>query len=227
MVGTRYYEPAIDHFVRFCRQAETKRIIDLCSGTGEASMMVISPALEQSDQNISCTLSDLSPRPSFFDASNTSPEQQIDYCSHAVDAMKIANLDYDTATFFASFHHFNAGQAQHILSEIVTSQKSVFIVEPVNQTFTSAIPLLKHSFLPGMFYVFKAKRWRLLKLLFVNILPVVPLLGWWDTIVSAKRSYSEEEYRLLTAQWSHYDWSYREVRGELGQTVTIFSGTEK
>jgi hypothetical protein len=66
---------------------------------------------------------------------------------------------------------------------------------------------------------------RLRKAFFTYVLPVIPLLGTWDFLVSALRFYSEPEYRGMAAKaGGDYRWEYREIFFFPGASLAVFSG---
>ena len=56
-------------------------------------------------------------------------------------------------------------------------------------------------------------------------LPVIPLLGIWDGVVSVLRVYAEAELRAMVEPFGKaYAWEYRECPTVLGGTLTVFMG---
>ena len=54
-------------------------------------------------------------------------------------------------------------------------------------------------------------RWS--RLFWTYVLPVVPIVLWWDSVVSVLRVYSVQELRELTAGLGQYQWDIGTLRG--------------
>jgi hypothetical protein len=69
-------------------------------------------------------------------------------------------------------------------------------------------------------------RWS--RLLWTYLIPVIPIVLWFDSIVSVLRVYSVEELRDLTVGLNGYQWDIGRVRsGKLPITVTYLVGVSE
>jgi hypothetical protein len=125
------------------------------------------------------------------------------------------------------FHHFRPEDAALVLADAVTKRQSIAVIEMVSR---SALAFFSVGL--GVIAVFIAtpfvKPFRLSRLLFTYLLPVMPLCVLWDGLVSCLRVYSPDELRILVSQLNdtEYDWDVGTLRLGPG-VVTYLIGTPR
>lgn len=219
------YAPALPLFNAFCVQTRCHSVLDLCSGSGQASALFIASLEGKQAAGIQFHLSDLNP---FNPATSSQLPANVSKIERPVDACKVDGTPpHQARMMIAAFHHFKPQQAKHILLDAVKANTSVFIVEPFPRRLRSTLPFFVHSFIPGAMNPISSNSHRGLKALFTYLLPVIPLLGWWDTIISALRMYTEQEYLTMVAEATDYHWQYQQLANPLGGAITVFTGIPK
>jgi hypothetical protein len=221
------YEPATPLFQDFCKKAESAAVLDLCSGSGEASRIFIDSLNKNNLPKLQFYLSDLNP---IDNAQKTALPENTSRIEVGIDASSINENDvpqHQARMMIAAFHHFHPQQAKKILQDAVNKQKAIFIVEPFPKRLSTTLPFFLHSFIPGAINPLSCENDRLLKAVFTYLIPIIPLMGWWDTIISALRMYTEEDYYAMVADMDDYNWQYYELAGALNGAITVFTGIPK
>lgn len=115
-------------------------------------------------------------------------------------------------TMFASFHHFAEDDARRILADAVGRGVPVCVFEGTSRTGPAIassllIPLLVFLLTPA---VRPVSLWRLA---FTYLIPVLPMLIFWDGLVSHLRTYSAGEMLRMGRECGpRYRWRRGEVR---------------
>jgi hypothetical protein len=127
-------------------------------------------------------------------------------------------------TLFNAFHHFRPDQARAILRDAHEKGQAIAVFE-----FTERIPskvalCAIASFLsvfPALFLMKSRPSWWL----FTWLLPIIPLVVAWDSLVSHLRSYTVSELMDLTSGLgSGYTWEATKLTGSRGFDVTCLIG---
>lgn len=145
-----------------------------------------------------------------------------------VDARNVPeNLD-DLRTLFLSLHHFKPNDARKILQNAVDAHSAIAVFEAQERTFLSLLAMFLSPISVLLATPF-IKPFKIGRLIFTYILPIVPLFVWWDGIVSALRTYSINEVKELVKsldKTEKYDWEINKVKSGPG-TILYLLGTPK
>ncbi len=222
----RIYERAADVFQDFCSYSGCRTILDLCSGSGEPVSIIID-ALEEKELAVpEFILSDLFPKKEAMLHIASRHPGRIRVIQEPVDATRVPEkISHDGRTFFSSFHHFRPSDALMILKDCIQKKKAVFIMEPFTRDFLTFVPIFKLGKESYMANPFKTKQDRVLKFLFTFLLPILPVMGIWDGLVSVLRTYTERELTDLALEAStNYYWEYRGIPFSDNGLISVFWG---
>ncbi|MDN5863546.1 MAG: hypothetical protein L0H19_08870, partial [Salinisphaera sp.] len=116
-------------------------------------------------------------------------------------------------TLFNGFHQFAPEQATALLHDAVEQREPIAVMELLQRSYADCLfalvtPLLVWGLTPWM----RPFSWT--RLLWTYVLPVVPLVTSWETLVSMWRCYTPQELRCMArdAAGDDYLWfadSYR------------------
>jgi hypothetical protein len=130
------------------------------------------------------------------------------YWPEPVDAREVPLSLPGLRTMFASFHHFKPADARKILGGAAHQRTAICVFEATSRTATAIasavlIPLFVLLLTPTIRPVSAAQ------LVFTYLIPLLPLLIFWDGLVSHLRTYSPEELIGLTKSIDSrgYRWS--------------------
>ena len=181
-------------------------ILDLCSGAGGPVPAVIDE-LERLGCKASVTLTDLYPN------TQTAAHLRMAWLSKPVDATCVPPELPGTRTMFTAFHHFRLEAARAILGDAFRRRRSICIFEAGSGGLTGVatmllVPLNVLAMMPF------ARPFRWTNLLFTYLIPLLPLILFWDGVVSMLRMYSPEQMQELTQdlQAPDYDWAAGRIR---------------
>ena len=161
-------------------------IVDLCSGSA-GPMLIVRTELERLGLRPRVTLTDLYP----------ASTQLRDYWPEPVDATRVPPQFGGVRTMFSAFHHFPPKTARAVLADAFQQRQPICIFEatsrsPVSIATCLLIPLLVFVLTPSIRPV------SLFQIFFTYLIPLLPLLIFFDGLVSQLRTYSVEELRDLT-----------------------------
>ncbi|MBX9602260.1 MAG: hypothetical protein K2X35_14730 [Bryobacteraceae bacterium] len=183
-------------------------IVDLASGAG-GPMLSVARKL-----NVRILLTDL------FPPHVRSP----DFYWKPVNALDVPPELTGLRTLVNGFHHFRPDAARRILDCAVRNGQPVAIFELSRRSALTILtsPLIVPIVLLTMFRV-RPVRWEWLLLTY--LIPVIPLLIFWDGLVSHCRAYTIPELLAMTAEFPAYRWEAGETRlTKAPATVTWLTG---
>jgi hypothetical protein len=165
-------------------------ILDLCSGAGGAVPLLIEE-LESRGCKASVTLTDLYPN------SRITSHSRMSWRSEPLDATRVPPELTGVRTMFSAFHHFGPETARSILEDAFRQRRSICIFEAGSGTLLGVanmllVPLIVLLIMPFV----RPFRWAYL--VFTYLIPILPLIIFWDGIVSMLRIYSPEEMKAMT-----------------------------
>ena len=185
--------------VRILEECGIDRIIDIGSGAG-GPMEIVLREMASLGCVPSVTLTDLHPVPI---------ASSLEYWPRPVSAANVPPELRGLRTLFATFHHFAPPEARAVLRDAFRQRQAICIFEATSRTAPAiavsvVIPVLVLLFTPSIRPV------SVFQIFFTYLIPVLPLLVFWDGLVSQLRSYSIAELQELAAHYSSadYGWEY-------------------
>ena len=221
----RIYDPVASRLAAAVEAAGAHRLIDLCSGGGGPWVwMHRALARQNSGEHLDICLTDKYPNIGAFQSAQAVSGGAISYCAEPVDATSIPlHLD-GFRVLFTSFHHFAPDQAVAMLQNAVNNRQGIAIFEaarrrPLSILLTFLVPL------GALFSVPFIRPFRMSRLFWTYLIPVIPFVLWFDGILSCLRAYSPAELGQLISRLdaNDYKWETGEVTGQLAP-VTYMLG---
>ncbi len=179
------------------------RVVDLCSGGGGPWLSATWRALLAERPPLHVVLTDKFPSAAL--ASRLGADPLVTWADFSVDAARVPGSLSGFRTMFSSFHHFADAAALEVLGDAVRSGSGFAMAEVTSRTpraFATMwlMPLLCWILTPRM----RPFRWS--RLLLTYLLPVIPLVCFWDGIVSCCRTRTPRELLALTRNFPQYEW---------------------
>lgn len=214
---TRQAGPVAPALASLLERSGETRILDLCSGSGGIALQ-LSRRMAASGRAPHFLLTDLYPDTAALDAVAAQSGGTIEVLPSPLDATRVPAGMPGLRTVFNAFHHFRPREARAILQAAASAGRPIAVVEFIERTpFT----LLGVFFSPVMMLMvapfLRPLRWT--TLVFTYLLPVIPLMVWWDALVSWLRVYSVRELEELAAgvdapgyRWEAGRWRVGPVR---------------
>ena len=223
---TKMYKPIIPIIEKGVKESETNQIVDLGSGGG-GGLIWLNEELKKDNQDLKILLTDYFPNISAFEFIKNQSDN-FDYVKTPVDARNVPKELKGLRTQFLSLHHFKPVDAKKILQNAVDSDSSIAIFEAQERSVAS---LLAMFFSPISVLIITPfiRPFRLGRIIFTYLIPIVPLFVWWDGIVSSIRTYSVKEMNELVNSLENSEkFNWETGRMKSGPGVVLFLlGTKK
>ena len=208
--------PAYQAFVEKLKGAMERlrqnELLDLCSGSGGPARTVVRLLREQGLE-ARARLSDLFPNVTAYQQLAKESGGTLQGVNVPVDATNVPAELNGVRLIANGFHHFPPAQARQVLADAVTKRQGIAVIEMVNRSAFAFVGVLI-----GTVLVFFAapflKPFRVSRLVFTYLVPLVPLFLLWDGFVSCLRVYSPAELRDLVSQLgaTNYEWDIGTTR---------------
>ena len=180
------------------RPGTRMEIVDLCSGAGGPVASLIDE-LERRGCTASALLTDLYPN------SGCAPHARVSWLSEPLDATHVPAELKGVRTLFCGFHHFRPQSARAILEDAFLCRCPICIFEGGSGTAGGVATMLLVPFNVLAMMPF-ARPFRWAWLVFTYLIPLLPLIVFWDGVVSMLRIYSPEQMKALTAGFQAPDY---------------------
>jgi hypothetical protein len=168
-------------------------IVDLGSGSGGPVGLVVKE-LEERGFKVHVTLTDLYPNANGLEVG---AQSSIRYWPEPVDATDVPAAFPGIRTMFTVFHHFRPKVARGILRDAFEQGRAICIFEGTSRTPAAIVSTLLIPFLVILLTpMVRPMSWA--QILFTYVLPILPLLIFWDGLVSQLRTYSVPELQEFT-----------------------------
>ena len=196
----------------------TKKILDLCSGSGGPLIEVVKQLRqEEAYSDVELTLSDLYPNKKVAHELNQG-NSGIKYHQDSVDASHPTEELKAIRTMICSMHHMKPEVAKAILSDAKEKKQAICIFEISDYGFPL---LLDWIALPinvlTVFFITPFVRpmsWQ--QLVFTYLIPLLPIFIAWDGAVSNMRTYTLSDMNELTKglESADYSWEKGVIKGK-------------
>ncbi len=221
----RIYTPIAPLFARFVERTGAKSVLDVATGSGEPCSILIDALKAQGIAPPRFVGCDLFPNVPALEIIKARHPGLFDFVPQSVDATAVPpEADQPARTIISAFHHFTPELAKRILADCVAKRRAVFIIEAFPRSLIRLPAVLWIVAITAFLNPFLARRQRLWKLLF-TLIPLIPLFGLWDAVVSVLRVHSEADLRAMVAGSEEtYDWEYHTIPYRLGGRANVFLG---
>lgn len=223
----RVYQPAAACLRKALKAAGTDRLVDLCSGAGGPWSWLYRLVENEDTGKGGICLTDRYPNIAAFERLHEASGGRIGYCAEPVDAARIPAQLRGFRTLFTSFHHFSPDDAAAIIQNAVDTRQGIAIFEaPRRKTLSILMAVLMplSALLMGPFI----RPFRLSRMIWTYVLPVIPFVLWFDGILSCLRAYSLAELSELIRNLkpNDYKWEIGERMGWLAPITYVLGYTE-
>lgn len=202
----KIYSPISDLLVEKLKESNSTHILDLASGGGGGLLWLNSEIIKQIPE-LTVTLTDYYPNINAFEET-TLRASNFNYHTESVDARNVPAKLKGFRTQFLSLHHFRPKDVKRILQNAIYSNTAIGIFEAQDRTIPSFIGMLLSPISLWLTTPF-IKPFKLDRVFFTYILPIIPIIVFWDGIVSCLRTYTVSEMEDLInnlAQKDKFDW---------------------
>jgi hypothetical protein len=186
------------------------RVVDMASG-GTGGWRRLAEHLQQAYPDLKVTLSDYYPNLKAFEALKVQNPGVFDYSTAQVDARNVPHELKGLRTQLLSMHHFKPEDVQQIIGNAVAARQPIALLEVTERSVRGMLPIL-FSPLTVLLTTPFIGPFRLGRLVFTYLIPLVPLFVLFDGVVSVLRTYTVAEMKAMAAAVpgsETYDWEIR------------------
>jgi hypothetical protein len=223
---TSMYNPIIPLIKDVMEKSKTSTLIDLGSGGG-GGLLKINESLKKEIPDLKIILTDFYPNIDAFERTKSLADN-FDYETQSIDARDVPAELQGLRTQFLSLHHFRPVDAVKIIQNAVYSKSPLAIFEGQERSFSSILAMLL-SPISVLFTTPFIRPFRIGRIVFTYLIPIVPLFVLWDGVVSSLRTYSVKEMQALVLQvknHENYDWQIGKVKSGPSKILYLI-GSEK
>lgn len=223
---TKLWKPAVPILEDALKNSDTNQIIDLGSGGG-GGLLWINEELKKNNPDLKILLTDFYPNTNAFEYTKKQSDN-FDFIKTPVDARDVPKELKGLRTQFLSLHHFKPNDAKRILQNAIDAKSSIAIFEAQERSIPSVLAMIFSPITVWLTTPF-IRPFKLGRILFTYLIPIVPLFVLWDGVVSSLRTYSVKEMENLVDGLTNkdsFDWEIGRVKSGPG-VVLYLVGTAK
>ncbi len=232
LIHGRIYAPIVPRLAAAIRRSGARRLLDLCSGSGGPSLVVLDALNADLDEPVEMLLSDKFPNHRRL-AAVVADHPHCRFVRESVDALSGWGGPSGFRTMFTALHHFTPPQVGQILAHAVAARAGIALFEFTERALAQVAGSLSVSPLLALGITPKLQPLTMGRMFWTYCVPLVPLTFAWDGLVSALRSYGPEELEAIVrtiAGADSFDWDIgRTPRAEHGVPfrITYLIGTPR
>ncbi len=216
----KMFQPIIPLLKDEIEKSDTDQIIDLGSGGG-GGLLWIASEIQKSKPSLKILMTDLYPNISAFKYTKKQGEN-FDYLDYPVDARNIPADLKGLRTQFLSLHHFKPEDVKKILQNAIDSKSSIAIFEGQERSLASIFAMVFSPISVLLITPF-IRPFKLGRIIFTYLIPLVPIFVLWDGIVSSLRTYSVKEMELLIEELNNKDdYKWKVGRIKSGMALNLY-----
>ncbi|MGW9685687.1 hypothetical protein [Flagellimonas sp. 2504JD1-5] len=213
---TKLYKPIIPVIEKGLKASGTNKIVDLGSGGG-GGLLWLNSELKKTHPNLKIVLTDYYPNIKAFEYTKKQAEN-FEYITTSIDARNVPESLMGFRTQFLSLHHFKPKDARQILQNAMDSKSAIGVFEAQERSVPSILAML-FSPISVLLTTPFIRPFKIGRLIFTYLIPIVPLFVLWDGVVSSLRTYSVEEMKTLVdglKNMESYNWEIERIKSGPG-----------
>ncbi|MBV6645871.1 MAG: hypothetical protein KI790_10500 [Cyclobacteriaceae bacterium] len=213
---TKMYEPIVPILRQLLDSSSKKQIIDLASGGG-GGLIRLNNELKKSHPDLLIVLTDLYPNWSAFQYAQSQADN-FEIYEKPVDARHVPQQLQGIRTLFLSLHHLKRKDAIQVLQNAVKAEEPIAAFEAQERSLPSLLAMF-FSPLTVLLTTPFIRPFKIGRMVFTYLVPVVPVFVWWDGLVSCLRTYSVSEMNELIRQvpgMDRYQWKVDRIKSGPG-----------
>jgi len=224
-----FYKPITPWVAQGLEKSGQNEILDLCSGGGGAIVQVQKNLRELTNKDIKITLSDKFPNIVAFQHIEEVTKEKIVFINRPTDATDVPESIEGLRTMFTAFHHFKPEKAKEILKNAIDNKKPIAIFDGGDKNLLSFLGILLILPIVILLCTPFIKPFRIGRLFFTYIIPLIPICTIWDGLVSIIRLYEPNDLRKLVKEIDSatYHWEIGKAKHRLGFRLLYLLGYQR
>lgn len=184
------------------------QIVDIASGGGGPWLSLI-PKLQDEFSDLQIKLTDYySNQSGMLEIVSAFPEI-VEVESRSIDAKAVPQDLAGLRTQFLSLHHFNPDEVKDILRNAIAAKEPIAIFEAQQRDVEHLIRFALSPIFVLLLTPF-IRPFRISRLIFTYLIPLIPMFVFWDGLVSVLRTYTVSEMRDMAKEADEqksYEWN--------------------
>lgn len=219
------YAPAIKLLSSLLERMRQSQVIDLCSGGSGPYQTLLPKITAQLQRKIRVKLTDKYPNLKAFEKTRAKLVDVVDFSEQSIDARNVPPQFEGVRTLFTSFHHFRDDDGLSILKDAQSKNQAIAIFEFTERNWLSVLLVLPAPFLMFLFMPL-VWPWKASRFFWTYLIPAIPIVTFWDVMISILRTRTVEELQLMTnpLQTAQYKWEAGRERTALGFSIIYLLG---
>lgn len=218
----RFYDPVSEPLISALKGSGANRVIDLCSGGAGPWLWLHSVLRAEAYSDLQIVLTDKYPNLEAFQNARRASRGAISYSAEPVEAAHIPPQLSGFRTVFSSLHHFSPPEVIGMLQDAANQRQGFGAFEGAQRRAKTmaGIFLLPLAAVVAAPFV---RPFRISRLFWSWILPVIPAVLFVDGILSCLRAYSVAEMAALCGRVDSpgYVWDAGDASGRLGRVTYL------
>lgn len=197
-------------------------MVDVASGGG-GGLLKIAEHLKRTIPNLKIILSDYYPNIDAFKSLKLQQPDVFEYVKDPVDAKNVPKYLKGFRTQFLSLHHFKPKDAIAILQNALDSNQPIGAFEAQQRDIKNLIKMLFSPVAVLLMTPF-IKPFKLNRIVFTYLIPVIPLIILWDGVISVLRTYTEKELNQMIMEVRNnerFNWEVGIIRGKQSDILYV------
>ncbi|RPD50203.1 class I SAM-dependent methyltransferase [Hymenobacter sediminis] len=220
------YQPIVPLLLEALRETRNTQLLELGAGAGGGTAGVLRRLQASGLPQAKVLLTDLYPQPAAWQQLQAQTPG-LGYEAAPVDATAVPSGLTGFRTIFSAFHHFPPAAAEAILADAVRREAGIGVFEGAGKHWweillaCTVLPVAQLLITPFI------RPFRVSRLIFTYLIPLIPLFTIWDGCVSILRLYPPEQLRALALRADPegaFRWQAGVVRHWWGPEVTYLIG---
>ncbi len=224
------YRPIAPLLAEGLARTNQTTVLELGAGAGGGTETVLRALEAEGVRDVRIVLTDLYPQPAAWADIAANTQGRISHEAASVNALAVPAHLPGFRTLFSAFHHFPPDAATALLRDAVQAGTGIGVFEGAGKHWAEL--LLAWTVLPVAQLLLTPffRPFRLSRLLFTYLVPIIPLCTIWDGSVSLLRMYSITELLDLAQAADpsgQFAWQAGKKRHWWGPEVTYLIGWPK
>ncbi|HET9503524.1 MAG TPA: class I SAM-dependent methyltransferase [Hymenobacter sp.] len=223
------YRPVAPLLADALRQTNQSQLLELGAGAGGGTETVLAALRQQlaAPPGLRLLLTDLYPQPAAWADVARRTAGAIRGHAAPVNALAVPADLPGFRVVFSAFHHFAPPQAEALLRDAVARSAGIGVFEGAAKSWLEIALALTVLPVAQLLLTPLFRPFRLSRLVFTYLLPLIPLTTIWDGVVSIFRMYPPAQLLALAQRADpagRYHWQAGKLRHWWGPQVTYLVG---
>lgn len=202
--NSRLSEEMADRVDECLGRIDTTDLIDLGSGGG-GPVLAIADSLRERGHTFQWTLTDRYPNEDAIKLIEERSGSSVRYEKEPVDATNVPPGMDGLRTMFNCLHHFRPDGVKKIFRDAADSSNPILAVELPSRSLAGFTALLLAPLFAFLLRPF-VKPVQLDKWILTYLIPAIPLVLFWDSVVTGLRAYSVDHLEEITSGVEGMNW---------------------